>query len=45
MLAADALEALGVKRGDYVIKFSSRKVLDGVMEVVGLGRTENARRS
>ena len=37
MLAADTLEALGVKRGDYVIKVSSRKVLDGLREVVGLG--------
>jgi histidyl-tRNA synthetase len=31
MLAADTLEALGVKRGDYVIKVSNRKVLDAVM--------------
>ena len=32
MLAADTLEALGVKRGDYVIKVNNRKVLDGVLE-------------
>ena len=38
MLAADTLEALGIQRGDYVIKVNSRKVLDGVMEAVGLGR-------
>jgi len=31
MLAADALEALGINRGDYVIRVNSRKVLDGVM--------------
>ena len=36
MLAADTLEALGVKRGDYVIKVNSRKVLDGVLEAIGL---------
>ena len=36
MLAADALEALGVKRGEYVIKVSNRKLLDGVREVIGL---------
>ena len=30
MLAADTLEALGVKRGDYVIKVNNRKILDGV---------------
>ncbi|MGC2141234.1 MAG: HisS family protein, partial [Methylovirgula sp.] len=29
MMAADTLERLGIKRGDYVIKVSSRKVLDG----------------
>ena len=32
MMFADSLEALGLKRGDYVIKVSSRKVLDGVMD-------------
>ena len=32
MLAADTLEALGIKRGDYVIKVNNRKVLDGVLE-------------
>ncbi len=36
MLAADTLEALGIKRGDYVIKVNNRKVLDGVMEAIGL---------
>ncbi len=32
MMAADTLERLGIKRGDYVIKVNNRKVLDGVME-------------
>jgi histidyl-tRNA synthetase len=36
MMAADTLEALGIKRGDYVIKVNSRKVLDGVMEAIGV---------
>ena len=36
MLAADTLEALGIPRGDYVIKVNSRKVLDGVLEGLGL---------
>src|SRR5262245_3925350 len=40
MLAADTLEALGLK-GKYVIKVNSRKVLDGVREVVGLSGGEN----
>jgi histidyl-tRNA synthetase len=36
MLAADTMEALGIKRGDYVIKVNNRKVLDGVMEAIGV---------
>ena len=42
MIAADCLEALGIKRGDYVIKVNNRKVLDGMMEAIGLGGAENA---
>jgi histidyl-tRNA synthetase len=34
MLAADTLEALGVPRGQYVVKFSSRKFIDGIMQAV-----------
>ena len=34
MLAADTLEALGVPRGQYVVKFSSRKFVDGLMDAV-----------
>ncbi len=30
MLAADTLEALGIARGDYVVKVNNRKVLDGL---------------
>jgi len=44
MLAADTMEALGIKRGDYVIKVNNRKVLDGVMESIGLAGEENAGR-
>ncbi|MEJ0095868.1 MAG: histidine--tRNA ligase [Methylocella sp.] len=44
MMAADTLERLGVQRGDYVIKVNNRKVLDGVMEAIGLGGEENAGR-
>jgi histidyl-tRNA synthetase len=36
MMAADTMEALGIPRGQYVIKFNSRKVLDGVMEAIGV---------
>src|SRR6188768_3811303 len=32
MMFADSLEALGLKRGDYVVKFNSLKILDGVLD-------------
>ena len=41
MLAADTLEALGVPRGQYVIKVNNRKVLDGVLESIDLGGDAN----
>ena len=41
MLAADTLEALGIKRGDYVVKVSNRKILDGLREIVGLSGDDN----
>jgi histidyl-tRNA synthetase len=36
MLAADTLEKLGVPRGSYVVKVSSRKLLDGALETIGV---------
>jgi len=44
MLAADTLEALGIARGDFVVKVNNRKVLDGVMESIGLGGDDHAAR-
>ncbi|MEO9612182.1 MAG: histidine--tRNA ligase [Nitratireductor sp.] len=44
MMMADVMEALGIARGDYVIRVNNRKVLDGVMEAIGLGGAENAGR-
>jgi histidyl-tRNA synthetase len=35
-MLCDALEAAGISRDDYVIRINNRKVLNGVMEVVGL---------
>jgi len=35
-MLADALEEVGIPRGDYVVKVNNRKVLNGVMEVAGL---------
>jgi histidyl-tRNA synthetase len=37
---ADALEALQISRGDYVIRVNNRKALNGVVEVVGLPTDE-----
>jgi len=42
MMAADVMDAVGIKRGDYVIRVNNRKVLDGVMEAIQLGGEENA---
>jgi histidyl-tRNA synthetase len=44
MMAADTMEALGIPRGSYVVKVNNRKVLDGLMESIGLGGEENAGR-
>jgi histidyl-tRNA synthetase len=44
MMAADTMEALGIPRGSYAVKVNNRKVLDGVMESIGLGGEENAGR-
>ena len=44
MMLADALEAVGIERGDYVIKVNNRKVLNGVMEVAGIFRPDDPTR-
>jgi histidyl-tRNA synthetase len=36
MMMADVMEALGIKRGDYIVRVNNRKVLDGVMEAIGV---------
>jgi histidyl-tRNA synthetase len=41
MMMADAMEAVGLARGQYVVKVNNRKVLDGVMEAIGLSGEEN----
>jgi histidyl-tRNA synthetase len=37
MMMADTMEALGIPRGSYLVKVNNRKVLDGVMEAIGIG--------
>ena len=42
MMMADTMEALGIARGDYVIRVNNRKVLDGLLEGLGLAGDEFA---
>jgi histidyl-tRNA synthetase len=35
-MLSDALEVVGIPRGDYVVKVNNRKVLNGVMEMAGV---------
>src|SRR5690242_173807 len=44
MMVCDALEALGLKTDEYVVKLNNRKLLDGVLEAVGLPPAERQRR-
>ena len=36
-MLADTLEAVGIPRGDYIVRVNNRKVLNGVLEAMGLG--------
>ncbi|WPE22388.1 HisS family protein [Shinella zoogloeoides] len=36
MMMSDTMEALGITRGDYVIRVNNRKVLDGVLEAASV---------
>jgi histidyl-tRNA synthetase len=42
MMFADSLDALGLKRGDYVVKYSNRRLVDGFLDAFGV---EVARRA
>jgi histidyl-tRNA synthetase len=44
MMAADTMEALGLERGQYVIRINNRKILDGVLESVGLSEGSQSSR-
>lgn len=35
MLMCDAMEAIGIERGDYQVRVNNRKILDGVLERIG----------
>ncbi|MEY3003518.1 MAG: hypothetical protein RLZZ491_694 [Pseudomonadota bacterium] len=40
-MLADALEAVGIERGDYIVRINNRKVLNGVLEVAGLAGADS----
>ncbi len=44
MMAADTMEALGIPRGQYVVRVNNRKVLDGLLEIIGLANDTFAQR-
>lgn len=44
MMVCDTLEALGLERGEYIVKINSRKLLDGVLESVGIDSNDTVRR-
>ena len=44
MMVSDTLEALGLKRGDYIVKLGNRKLLDGVLEASGVALEDRIRR-
>jgi histidyl-tRNA synthetase len=44
MMAADTMEALGIPRGSFVVKVNNRKLLDGVLESIGLSGEVNSGR-
>lgn len=44
MMMADTMEALGIARGDYVIRVNNRKVLDGILDAIGLTPGDDAHR-
>ena len=40
-MLADALEAVGIERGDYVVRINNRKVLNGILEAVELANVSD----
>ena len=45
MMAADTMEALGIPPNQFVVKINNRKILDGVLEAIGLaGERDFARK-
>ncbi|WP_137701698.1 histidine--tRNA ligase [Marimonas lutisalis] len=41
-MLSDALETVGIPRGDYIVRVNNRKVLNGVLEVMGVTDEDQA---
>ncbi|WP_019223576.1 histidine--tRNA ligase [Bartonella rattaustraliani] len=44
MMAVDSLEKLGIAQNDYAIRLNNRKILESVLELIGLGGNAQAER-
>ncbi|MCV2882687.1 histidine--tRNA ligase [Actibacterium sp. XHP0104] len=44
-MLSDTLEAVGIPRGDYIVRVNNRKVLDGVLETIGLTEDDHETRA
>jgi histidyl-tRNA synthetase len=42
MMAADTMEALGIPHGSFIVKVNNRKLLDGLMDSIGLPDESNS---
>ena len=42
MMLADAFDAVGIAKDDMIVRINNRKVLNGVMEAIGLGGEDEA---
>lgn len=40
LIFCDALEALGMARGEYLVRVNNRKILQGIMEAAGISETD-----
>ena len=36
MMLSDIIENIGISEGDYIVKINNRKILDGILEIIGL---------
>lgn len=45
MMLADALEAVGIESGDYVIRVNNRKLLNGALDNIGLTEDDESTRA